>query len=154
LLKNIYMMKLLHMYVHVCMYECICMYVCTCMYMCSCCKRTVHTRQQFLHFFHKKKCHKFDPTSHGNWSHGVSFRPFVPKISPTEHEHRVPGASAPVAKKQTVGPLGESNPRPPPPEGGIIPLDQADNTKFLTHFNIYIIHSKLFWFCFSQVRRN
>ena len=27
--------------------------------------------------------------------------------------------------KKKAGPLGESNPRPPPPEGGIIPLDQA-----------------------------
>ena len=27
--------------------------------------------------------------------------------------------------KKKKGPLGESNPRPPPPEGGIIPLDQA-----------------------------
>ena len=57
------------------------------------------------------------------------------------------------SKKATVGPLGESNPRPPPPEGGIIPLDQADNTKFLTHFNIYIIYSKLFCvlFLFEEV---
>ena len=33
-----------------------------------------------------------------------------------------------MSKKQKRGPLGESNPGPPAPEAGIMPLDQADVT--------------------------
>ena len=41
------------------------------------------------------------------------------------------------AKQKDIGPIRESNPGPPPPEGGIIPLDQLDMSDKWIEFTIH-----------------
>ena len=72
-----------------------------------------------FNFFLQKKCHK----------NVIKLMLFIMSfasysIKKELRDQRRP-ATTPTWSKKNTGPLGESNPRPPPPEGGIIPLDQA-----------------------------